>query len=77
VFSNPAPGSDAEYEARNNPRYWMQQIRQNLAASRGDGALSPAADLDTSIASSALAGRRAKVSRRLKKDWSFTLGGSG
>ena len=30
VFSRPEPGSETEYRVQQNPRYWLQQIKEKL-----------------------------------------------
>jgi len=36
IFSKPAPGSDAEYNVQQDPRYWQQLIRRSQAVANDD-----------------------------------------
>src|SRR5277367_4757014 len=83
VFSAPEPGSDAEDQAQQDPRYWMQQIRRaQLQADDSQAEVST----DWSSASSAVPDKKknkkpkkSKKTKKLaiKKDWSVSLGGTG
>ncbi|HEY6421521.1 MAG TPA: hypothetical protein VIX59_21190, partial [Candidatus Binataceae bacterium] len=72
VFSPPAPGSQAEDQVQQDPRYWLQQIRRSRPQS-GD-----------SIASASEASafpdarpKRNRRNKRINKDWSQPLGSGG
>jgi hypothetical protein len=72
VFSPAEPGSEPEGKVQQDPRYWLQQIRQGQAASdsigqdSGDGELSEGAQTNE---------KKTKAKKaKIKKDWSENLG---
>jgi hypothetical protein len=83
VFSAPEPNSDAEDQAQQDPRYWMQQIRRaQLQADDSQAEYST----DWSSADGAVPDKKknkkpkkAKKAKKtpIKKDWSASLGGTG
>ncbi len=77
VFSAPEPGSDAEDQVQQDPRYWMQQIRRaqlqsddSFAADDSFGAVPDKKNKKP---------KKAKKTKKvpIKKDWSVTLGAAG
>lgn len=74
VFSAPEPGSEAEDQVQQDPRYWLQQIRR--AQLQADDSIT-----DESEAISLPDGKKKKPKKikklPIKKDWSESLGGAG
>ncbi|MGA8641433.1 hypothetical protein [Candidatus Binatus sp.] len=74
VFSAPEPGSEAEDQVQQDPRYWIQQIRR--AQLQADDSIT-----DESEAISLPDGKKKKNKKTkkvpIKKDWSESLGAAG
>jgi hypothetical protein len=75
VFSAPEPGSDAEYQVQQDPRYWLQQIRR-AQLQAGD---SIAGDSEAVALPDKKKKKKPKKIKKLpiKKDWSESLGAAG
>ncbi len=71
VFSRPAPGSEAEYRVQQDPRYWLQQIKERMPEAT-------ATSLGGSESDFAPLKRWEKTPKKskakLKNDWSERLG---
>jgi hypothetical protein len=83
VFSATEPGSDAEDEAQQDPRYWMQQIRRvQLQADDSQVEVSTDWYSAASAVPDKKKNKKPKKSKKtkkvaIKKDWSVSLGGTG
>src|SRR5208283_5397514 len=69
VFSRPEPGSETEYQVQQDPRYWLQQIKEKM----------PAADAATfgfgsGFDRSSWGYSNKSKKSKLKKDWSEDMG---
>ena len=76
VFSAPEPGSDAEDQVQQDPRYWLQQIRR--AQLQVDDSIAGDSEA-VSLPDKKKKKKKAKKSKKLaiKKDWSESLGAAG
>ena len=71
IFSQPEPGSDAEDQVQQDPRYWLQQLRRSSALSDDSIAQASGDDSDTT----AKKDKKPKAKKaKIKKDWSENLG---
>ena len=75
VFSRPEVGSDAEFSAQKEARFWMQQIRRNLPPDTGSATSN--AYIGGVAIQPMLTARQAKTRARLHRDWSQSLGSGG
>ena len=78
VFSAPEPGSDAEDQTQQDPRYWLQQIRR--AQLQSDDSF--ATDDAVGAVPDKKKNKKPKKTKKnkkvaIKKDWSVSLGGTG
>jgi|GEM_PF-845167 len=71
VFSRPEPGSDTEYRVQQDPRYWLQQIKQKMPAAEASSDLGLASDFAPPPRKKR--GTRT-VKSKLNKDWSEDMG---
>ena len=69
VFSRPEPGSETEYRVQQDPRYWLQQIKEKMPAA--DAATFGGSGFDFSHSWGYP--NKSKKSK-LKKDWSVNMG---
>jgi hypothetical protein len=70
IFSQPAPGSEAEGKVQQDPRYWLQQIQR--AQLQSDDSIA-----DGTVADSKKPKKVKSKKVKIKKDWSESLGGAG
>ncbi len=70
VFSRPEPGSETEYRVQQDPRYWLQQIKEKLPAAAATSDLGLLSDFVSPIKKR---GNRT-VKSKLNKDWSEDMG---
>ena len=81
IFSKPAPGSDAEEKVKQDPRYWLQQIRRSLPESEASVA-DDAQDVSapgwgSTVTPDKKKKKKVKVKKvPIKKDWSMNLQGT-
>jgi len=79
VFSKPEPGSDAEFQVQQDPRYWLQQIRRSQLQSEDSAEIGMQASGVGSLPDIRPRINRNKTLRKgkIEKDWSVSLGSGG
>ncbi len=71
VYSRPEPGSETEYRVQQDPRYWLQQIKERMPAAAAASALGLQSDFRPPLKNKR--GNRNPKSK-LNNDWSVSLG---
>jgi len=71
VFSRPEPGSETEYRVQQDPRYWLQQIKEKLPEAAAISDLSSVSDFTPPLKNKK--GNRTPKTK-LHNDWSVNLG---
>ncbi len=71
VYSRPEPGSETEYRVQQDPRYWLQQIKEKSPEAAAISDLSSVSDFTPPLKNKK--GNRTPKSK-LHNDWSVSLG---
>lgn len=80
IFSKPEPGSDAEFQVQQDPRYWLQQLRRSQPQSEDSIAIDVRASGAGALPDGKLKKNKKKKKTKpgkIKKDWSVSLGSGG
>jgi hypothetical protein len=72
VFSRPEPGSEAEYRVQQDPRYWLQQIKEKMPAAAAASGLGSGSDFGVFQPAKNKHPKKSKA--KLKNDWSVNMG---